>query len=368
MTQYNLHQTQTLDDDATVGQWNAPGTGVGVSRVTTVPHSGVGCLQVTTDAATTFGSFRAWASSPGWDVSAAATTGKQVTVWLRSASGTLHVDCLVGWVNASNAAISTTNYSPSTVIGTTWTKVDSGSLTPPALTAKANTTFSIAETGATLYVDDFVFQDYATANTTGYPTAQTSGLESTGVGEWATSYTTTPLLTLAKSTTFAHTGTGSLLTTPNAAFLSAYARSAYPGYTITNNPKTLSIWARPASGSTVLSLRVTWYDATQTVINTTTYATGTFSSGTWSKLDGGTNITPPTGAAYGNVVIYIESNVAVYWDDLVFADTSNTGGTGVTPTTSAKVWVGNNGSFVGVGRTPAKVSARKAGVWAPANA
>lgn len=363
MTQYNNAQTQTLDVDASVGQW-VPGTGVVVSRVTTSPHTGSACLQVTTDAATTFGNVRAWPSSPGWDVSAAATTGKQVTVWMRANTGTVHVDCNVTWVNASNATISTTNYSAATAIGTTWTKVDSGSLTPPALTVKANTNFSVAEAGSTLFIDDFVFQDFATSNTTGYPTTQTAGLESTGVGEWAVNTG----VTVAKSTTFAHTGTGSLLATTTQAFTTFYARPVFPGYTVTNNPKTLSIWARPASGSTVLSLRLTWYDATQALINSTTYATGTFSSGAWSKLDGGTSITPPAGAAYATVVCYIDSNVSVYWDDLVFADTVNTGGTGVTPTTSAAVWVGKNASFGGTGSTPAKVYGRKAGAWVPANA
>lgn len=369
--QYNSAQTQTLDVDATVGQWNTASTQTHATRVTTNPHSGTACLQVVTDAGNTFGNFRAWTASPGYDLTVAggsATSAKQVVTWLRTDTGTKHIDCKVTWVAADGTTITgTTTYASAVAVGTTWVKVDSGSITPPASTKYANVNYSIAEAGSTVFADDMVFQDFVVTNSggTGYPTTQTAGLESTGVGEWATATS----VTLAKSTAQAHTGTGSLLATPSATFTSFFARPSYPGYTLNAGNKTLSIWAR-ANTSTLLELRLTWYDSGQNVLSSTTHASQTVPATTWTKLDGGTTITPPAGAVYATVVCYIDANTPVYWDDLVFADTAaSTGGTGggSTTPTSITLWKFSTGSFTGVGHSPVKLMRRVSGAWVQIN-
>ncbi|MDQ1427576.1 MAG: hypothetical protein QOK39_1052 [Acidimicrobiaceae bacterium] len=192
--------------------------------------------------------------------------------------------------------------------------------------------FLVYETGTFKSLVDFQASPYlqdlgsSQIGTTPIP-PQTSALDTDtatlegSVGRWVPWFSAN----VSRSTTQAHTGTGSLrvdITAPNG--WGAQLSNA-PGFATRAGGKTVSFWAIAGSGSGLgATLTVKWRNSAGVDLQTDTLAMASLTS-TWTQSTA--NLTAPTATAYVNVTLSSSTGIAgntVYLDDFSIADAAVT--------------------------------------------
>jgi len=160
------------------------------------------------------------------------------------------------------------------------------------------------------------YQVSANTATPSGPSLQTlDGTFESGVAGWGISNGT-----LAQSSAQSHGGSNSgLLTTTGtptqttfrSGFITVNAGGTFRGWA----------WARAAASTPNITFSVDWYDASSTLLSTSTSGTITLAANTWTRLDTGA-ITAPAGAAFakygGTMLGNPPAGRAVFWDDVDF--------------------------------------------------
>jgi len=123
----------------------------------------------------------------------------------------------------------------------------------------------------------------------------------------------------AQSTDQAHTGTHSLKVTPSDQFWGI--ESVSTGFPVTPANKTISYWGRMSAGTMALSMEVTFVDAAQNPVGSTTAIPLTINAAGWVQAS--QDVTTPSGAE--SVIIKFDgangtNGVPFYLDDIVVAD------------------------------------------------
>lgn len=146
--------------------------------------------------------------------------------------------------------------------------------------------------------------------------ADTATLEGS-IGQWQAWFSDTIEQTSAE----AHSGTQSLRVNINAGGSWGVQLGNYPGFTATSGSKKVSFWAKQGTGSVPsVTLRVKWFDATDTLIQTDNVTIGTL---TTSWQEGTANLTAPSATASVYLEILNSSGGAgntLYLDDFTVAD------------------------------------------------
>jgi hypothetical protein len=158
---------------------------------------------------------------------------------------------------------------------------------------------------ATSTIDLYRRKTISTTTINANPTFETNATDWTNVGGG----------TVARSTTKAHTGTASLLVTPNGSGTQALAWTAafYPVSTVT--PYEFAAWFNPTTVNKTVRLSLNWYDASNVFLSGTTQDV-TPVAGVW--LFASVQGFPPTGAASVQPSIGVVGTPAV--GDTVYVD------------------------------------------------
>jgi RHS repeat-associated protein len=281
---------------------------------TTTKRTGTGSLKITS-------------SSPWFGVVDMTGTPQAVTgnthytfsMYSRAATVGANVNIVVRWLNSNWEQLGYTYAVPGGNDTTgTWTQL-SASMVAPADAAMVRIGLQIngSASGEIHFVDDYTLTSSAVTTAT----VNAKGFETT-----TDNMTSTTAATVAASTAQAKTGTRSLAITPSGAWTVTDATS---GIAVTpTNTYRLSGWAKVASGSGTMSIKVDWYNASNGFIRTDDIVQHE-NLAVWASFTTH-NMTPPAGAAYTKIRLTGPAGAVWYIDDVSFAT--------VTAVTGTQIW------------------------------
>ncbi len=287
------------------GQW-APWFSTTVAPSGAHAHSGDRSLRVAIGQP--YGWGVALANYPGFP---AAPGTKAISFWARADGGPLGATLTVEWRGAGGQLLQT-DAVPIATLTTDWQQ-GAAFVNAPAGTVSAYATISNARSvaGDVLFLDDIVIAPLV--NALDAPTSSVEG----SVGAWAPWFSTA----VSSSTDRSHSGTRSLKVARNQPYGWGVTQANWPGFATSPGPKTITFAiAEPLGAGLAATMTVTWYDAAQTSLGTSTLTTTAVGTG-WEQV--ATNVTAPAGTATAYVSVTGSGGGAgdsLYFDDVAVVD------------------------------------------------
>jgi hypothetical protein len=303
--------TNDLDEDtatlegASTGAWQ-DWYSESVSQSTAEAHAGSHSLKV--DVTDPWGWAVQLSNWPGFESSQGA---KVLSMWGKVGTGSnLQPKMTVKWMD-ENYTVLQTDQVTLPVLTTSWQKV-SALVDAPAGTATALVSLSgSGSPGDALYLDDLVVGNAPNA------VVDDSGTFEGSLGEWQDWYSAT----VTPTTEAAYRGAGSMKVSVTDPWGWGAQLANWPGFTVTPGAKRVSYWAKQGSGAiTNVTLRVKWFDANQSLVQTDTVPLSAL-SGSWQQ--GVANVTAPTGATNAYLDMFSNSGTtgnSLYVDDVLITD------------------------------------------------
>lgn len=262
------------------------------------------------------GSLKITSSSPWFGVVDFSGTPQAVTggthytfsMYSRAATAGANVNIVVRWLNSNWEQLGYTYAVPGGNDTTgSWTLMSASMIAPADATmVRIGLQINGSASGEIHYIDDYTL----TSSTVTATAVSSKGFETT-----TDNMTATTAATVAASTAQAKTGTRSLAITPSGAWVVTDATS---GIAVTpSNTYRLSGWAKLASGSGTMSVKVDWYNASNGWLRSDDIAEHE-NLAVWASFTTH-NMTPPAGAAYAKIRLAGPAGPIWYVDDLTLS-------------------------------------------------